>query len=265
MKTASIWIRVSFLLALVWLLINGARPPEVMPVVSLDAISLAVGVTLSGGLLFAAGLFGYALTSSVGPPLGWSIRSGRAVGSTVACVLGLSVAAEGLISGAGWAEGSDVGNLQRLVEGVDLSTRLGLAVVMAVLPSLSEEFFFRGWLLSRLRSVCRPEGAVVLSAVIFGLFHFDVVRALGTTAVGLGLAYSVVRFGTLGPAAMAHAINNFLGVTVPSLGGVSAGHEALKVGLGLVLAGLGAWAMPLSPPPKDGHRENPRPDTLASS
>ena len=44
-------------------------------------------------------------------------------------------------------------------------------VVLAAVPAIAEEFFFRGFLLSGLRSALPRWRAIVLSAVLFGLFH----------------------------------------------------------------------------------------------
>ena len=50
----------------------------------------------------------------------------------------------------------------------------GIAVAIAVVPAIGEEFFFRGYLLGGLRGRCRPGRRLALTAIMFGLFHASV-------------------------------------------------------------------------------------------
>lgn len=93
--------------------------------------------------------------------------------------------------------------------------RLVLFLLLVVGAPLVEELYFRGLLLGALlRRLDRPAPAVAVSAVVFGLTHYDVAALLGLVAFGVVLGVLVVRTRRLGPAVVAHAAFN--AVTVVS-------------------------------------------------
>ncbi len=95
----------------------------------------------------------------------------------------------------------------------------GLALTVlasAFLPALVEEFAFRGVVMGLLR----PFGdgfAIVVSAVLFGLMHGNLVQAPFAVVVGLGLGYITVAARSMWPAIAAHFLNNLLATLFNSL------------------------------------------------
>lgn len=87
-----------------------------------------------------------------------------------------------------------------------------------VIAPLSEEYLFRRLLLERLR----PYGdrfAILASALCFGLFHGNLNQFFYACAVGVILAYVVLRTGCLRQSILIHALVNFTSVgLVPLLG-----------------------------------------------
>jgi sodium transport system permease protein len=87
-------------------------------------------------------------------------------------------------------------------------------VASMALIGMLEELFFRGYLLSGLRSAISPRAAVVVSAVLFGVFHsvssFD--RLLPSTVPGLVLGWLCWRSGSVVPGMLLHACYNGLWV-----------------------------------------------------
>jgi membrane protease YdiL (CAAX protease family) len=87
--------------------------------------------------------------------------------------------------------------------------KLWAALILAPTAAFCEEFLFRGYLLTQLHAWLHSLlWAWVVSSVAFGLAHFyqgwsGMVRA---GLLGALLAYSVVRWGTLYPAMLAHWI-----------------------------------------------------------
>jgi len=77
-----------------------------------------------------------------------------------------------------------------------------------LIPPIVEEFFFRGFVLSAFRGRARPWVAVLVTALLFALFHMDPSRLLTTGVIGLWLGYVVVATGSIWPAILAHLINN---------------------------------------------------------
>ncbi len=71
-----------------------------------------------------------------------------------------------------------------------------------------EELFFRGLLLRSLLGRTPPPVAIVVSAVLFGLAHFEAVQFAGLAAFGVVLGVLAWRTGRLTPGIGAHAAFN---------------------------------------------------------
>ena len=135
--------------------------------------------------------------------------------------------------------------LERLVRG---QSGPMLVLLAGVLPAVAEEALFRGWVFRGLRSEMTGLSAVVLSAVIFGVFHMEPERIAFTTALGLGLGFLALRSGSLWPGIVAHALHN--GITVwLAKAGIDATTETFPV---RVLSGGDAAPGPPGPPPAGG-------------
>jgi len=123
---------------------------------------------------------------------------------------------------------------------------LWLLFLAAVVPSVAEEVLFRGVLLSGLRSRLPATAAVVLSGIIFGLFHLTpetAFRFLPTAWLGILLGWVVVASGSLPLAVVLHFCNNALILVltaIPAVEGRANDPEAmpplllLPFGLGLL-------------------------------
>jgi sodium transport system permease protein len=92
-----------------------------------------------------------------------------------------------------------------------LLANLGL---IALLPALCEEFFFRGALLGLLKGALSDRSRVILVAALFGIFHLSFNRILPTAVLGLALGLLVLWTGSLWTAVVAHFLNNALAVTI---------------------------------------------------
>lgn len=83
----------------------------------------------------------------------------------------------------------------------------------AIVPAISEEFFFRGALLGAMK----PYGqgfAIVMSSVIFGLIHGNLGQIPFAIAGGMFFAFLTVYSGSLIPSIILHCINNLLSVVL---------------------------------------------------
>ncbi len=83
-------------------------------------------------------------------------------------------------------------------------------LVLAIIPGICEELFFRGFLLNGLRASVRSVGAVVLSGVIFAVFHFFIFKFVATAMLGIVLAWLCWRSRSIWPSVLAHAVHNGL-------------------------------------------------------
>ena len=84
--------------------------------------------------------------------------------------------------------------------------------LVAVLPSICEEFAMRGGLFTVLRKSYRGGMFYVLMAVAFGLFHQNITQVFYTALFGALMAFIVVKTKSIYPAMIVHFINNGLSV-----------------------------------------------------
>jgi sodium transport system permease protein len=83
-----------------------------------------------------------------------------------------------------------------------------LLVLLAVVPAVSEELFFRGYLQNGLSTSLRKWVTLIAVAAVFALFHFFVFRFATTFALGLVLGWLCWQSRSIWPAVVAHAIHN---------------------------------------------------------
>ncbi|TWT42175.1 ABC-2 family transporter protein [Phycisphaerae bacterium RAS1] len=87
---------------------------------------------------------------------------------------------------------------------------LVLLLVLAVIPGICEELFFRGYVMSGLRSTFTPVAAVLLAAAAFGFSHYLAQRLALTFMLGAVLGLLAMRFRSIWPAMIAHVLHNGL-------------------------------------------------------
>ena len=80
---------------------------------------------------------------------------------------------------------------------------------MAVFPAFFEEFAFRGVVMQPLRKY-GDWFAIIVSAVIFGLVHGNIMQMPFAIVAGVALGYSSVVTGSLWTGMIIHFLNNFL-------------------------------------------------------
>lgn len=91
-----------------------------------------------------------------------------------------------------------------------------LVLVLAVVPAVCEEAFFRGFALSGLRGGLGKVGAVLAVAFAFGLFHYSAYRTPFTTALGAVLGLLAVQYRSIWPPMLAHLLNNSMSLLANS-------------------------------------------------
>ncbi len=102
----------------------------------------------------------------------------------------------------------------QLFEGMfDPETPLwAMLFLFALLPGVCEELLFRGAFFGLWRPKSSPGATVLVTALVFGLFHLSVFRFFPTFALGLVLGVLRVRSGSVLPAMLAHTMNNSFGM-----------------------------------------------------
>jgi CAAX amino terminal protease family. len=82
-------------------------------------------------------------------------------------------------------------------------------LVIAVSPAICEEMLHRGLLLSAYERRGSIK-AVVITAIFFGIFHFDMTNLLGPIFLGVMIGYYVIRTNSIFAGMIAHFTNNAL-------------------------------------------------------
>lgn len=93
----------------------------------------------------------------------------------------------------------------------------GMLLLLAVSPAICEELFFRGLVLSSMQSRLRGWSAIVVTALLFAVFHMHPYRLFPTFVLGLLLGWLCLRTGSLFPGILAHATNNAIAIVGASL------------------------------------------------
>ena len=137
----------------------------------------------------------------------------------------------------------------QLVNNVLDLPKVGLSVVF--LPGVCEELFFRGFVLTGMYVHVGTKRAILISAALFALAHFNPWQFPALFATGFLLAMLVYWTHSIYPAIIAHSTNNALSVTGINLrthygiDGLASGEPLSTVALlasFLVLCG-GLWAI----------------------
>jgi membrane protease YdiL (CAAX protease family) len=103
--------------------------------------------------------------------------------------------------------------IRKQLDSVPLGVKL---LALAIVPAVCEEWFFRGLLLSSLRTQIAAWKAVVATGLLFGAFHVVVrdglffERFVPTAFLGVILGAVCVRTGSLWPGMLLHALHNGL-------------------------------------------------------
>lgn len=102
------------------------------------------------------------------------------------------------------------------IEKMRRASPIALILAFALTPAVIEELCFRGFLFSSLQRVVSPARTIVITSLLFGLFHvltgsvLLVERFLPTTLMGLIIGWVAYRTGSLFPGMVIHFVHNGL-------------------------------------------------------
>lgn len=77
-------------------------------------------------------------------------------------------------------------------------------LLIALLPAVCEELLFRGFLLSSLEHTMKKRAAILTAAIVFGLYHMNLVQTPTTALIGMALCYVAVQSESLLPGMLMH-------------------------------------------------------------
>lgn len=85
-------------------------------------------------------------------------------------------------------------------------------VMLALVPGVCEELLFRGYVQREFERWGGALTGILLSGMLFGLYHLRLTQVLPLVVLGTYLAYLTWRTGSLWPAVLVHTVHNGLAV-----------------------------------------------------
>lgn len=122
-------------------------------------------------------------------------------------------------------------------------------LIIALTPGICEELMFKGLVLNSYESLGQKK-AIVYSAILFGLFHFNMQNFLGPIYLGIILGIIFIKTDSLYSSILGHTTSNTIALTIgyffsngakeistsdPSLSGLNVGELLISlIGIGLI-------------------------------
>ena len=127
---------------------------------------------------------------------------------------------EGLREVEDWARSQEQSMSGTLVTLLSDTSFWGLStnvLIIAIVPAIAEELFFRGFLLGVLRRMVGLHGAVWIGAMFFSLVHFQFYGFFARVVLGAILGYLYLWSGDLKTAMFAHFVHNLMNLVLAVL------------------------------------------------
>lgn len=88
-----------------------------------------------------------------------------------------------------------------------------MLVGVVILAPISEEILFRGIVFEKLKSSFYLELSIILSGLIFGIYHMNILQGINTFIMGIVLAYVYYYRKNIVDSILIHMVNNFFALT----------------------------------------------------
>lgn len=159
--------------------------------------------------------------------------------------------------------GTALENMHEFITSVHGEALAILALVMGLFAAFGEEFLCRGYIQTRLSRRWGSLSAVLITSLLFGILHFDVVHSTMAFFIGLYLGFLAERTGSIWPCIVCHALNNIISVFLTSLypyGLPRETHQNLLIAAVFLLILSTAYVLVVTQrPTPSGHRRS-KPD-----
>ena len=115
-----------------------------------------------------------------------------------------------------------------------------MMVCVCLLAPIGEELIFRGLSLRIFRKAIPWQAAVIAQALLFGIYHMNLVQGVYATLLGLILGYTAYRYGSVLPGMLLHIVINSssygLNFILPASIEDSLPGQIVAGGIGMVVA-----------------------------
>lgn len=85
--------------------------------------------------------------------------------------------------------------------------------LVAITPGICEEFFFRGMMFTGYEQAFNKKQAIIMTGILFGLFHFNLQNLLLPTFLGMVFAWMVYTTNSIYTSMLGHTLFNAIGAT----------------------------------------------------
>lgn len=107
-----------------------------------------------------------------------------------------------------------------------------LLLTTCICAPLVEELLFRGLVFKRLRGIMSATPAMIISSLLFGIIHGNIVQFIYATLVGFVCAYVYEKFKTISAPILVHASANIFSVFVTFLSEASTDTSGVEPSIG---------------------------------
>ena len=118
-------------------------------------------------------------------------------------------------------------------------------LVVGILVPVSEELLFRGLIFQRLALYTKPATAIVVSALIFGIYHGNVVQGIYAFCIGAIMAMCYWKFQNLLAPICMHMVANIVSVCITEIEVVGNIFENQVVGIVATIITTVLWILGL--------------------
>ncbi|RJP72853.1 MAG: CPBP family intramembrane metalloprotease [Ignavibacteriales bacterium] len=87
-----------------------------------------------------------------------------------------------------------------------------IVIVVAIIPAVCEESFFRGYVQSSFGFKLKPFKAALLTGIFFGIYHFNPYQVLPLIVLGVYFGFAAYKTNSIFVPMFLHFLNNFLAV-----------------------------------------------------
>lgn len=84
------------------------------------------------------------------------------------------------------------------------------ALTVVIIAPIGEELIFRGIIFRLLEKNLPVVAAIIIQAVLFGIYHMNIMQGLYVLPLALALGYTAYRTKSVYPCILMHMVNNFM-------------------------------------------------------
>ena len=127
------------------------------------------------------------------------------------------------------------GGLGSINEMFNSSGIIPAVLTAVILAPVLEEIIFRGLIFNKLNSKLSTTAAIIISALIFGIYHMNIVQGLNAFVLGIVFAYIYSKTYNLWICIIAHFVNNLLSLILQRISYITYGDYVSNTTISTVL------------------------------